>query len=1575
MAQQKTHALIEWLREYARQSINSLLIDERRCIPPHIVLEFGNQGLFGLQIPQHYSGLGLSYQETTRVMQQLGAIDLTLATLVSTHANGVYPLQHYGNNTLKDKFLPAFAQGREISAFGLTELGAGSNPYAISTTATPIDAQHWRITGKKIWVDSGAWASLMITFVYLSEFKSTQKLISAFAVPLATPNIVIEEEALTMGLRGMVQNHISFNNAMISQDYLLGAPGEGMEIAQQALTKARLMLAAKCIGAMKYCLQLMQRYAKQRTVATGVLLDNPVIIAWMFEISSGITAIENLVQWLAERLDHGQQDPLEIFFIVKNFAAEWLWKAADLAMQTLGGRGYMECNAVSRILRDARTMRISEGPTEPLTMALGANVINSGKIFYDFIARQLNNHQIAENLVKTTAKIKQRCIEKWGYFLAGEVTSHSILLAALEYQIAHKPTEALHLAHSWLNSQLTDLTQRVSQTTPIENVFSKSNQLNRLIETFVDDIGEPEQRAPFANYQTDPMLNLQVVTPPKFLSAEENHFLLNVLNDTTAAYPQDQCLHELFEQQVKRHGKKTAVILQDKSLTYQQLDDHANQIAYVLQQKGVAPGMQVGLFFDHSLELIVSLFAVLKTGAAYVPLDIHYPEHRVQFVLQDAQLTTILTRSDLTEKLPSCSAEIVKIDLKTKKISQAHTIRRVAKPTDTAYILYTSGSTGLPKGVRISHSALVNFMVAMQKQPGITQQDIVLAHTTIAFDIVGLEIYLPLVSGASMVLCPRRITLDSQAFIQYIQQHQVNVIQATPALWRMLISAGWSGHAKLKILSGGEALPTDLAQQLVTRAASVWNMYGPTEATIWCSVYQVNDPSAFSSTPIGKPIANTQFYILDADKRLTPLGTPGELYISGNGLAQGYWNRPDLNEERFIEHTLGSQKIRLYRTGDSVKYLADGTVLFLGRVDRQIKLRGFRIEPGEIEHVLRQFSGINEAVVTTKQFNADDTRLVAYLMSQTDIDEVACRQFLERQLPAYMIPNVFVQLRKLPLTANGKIDHHALPEPNWGDIYTEIPLPDHPLQRDIMEIWLAVLGTQKLTVDSNFFALGGHSLLAAQIVGKIVEKFSVELSLHDFFNHPTILKLSKFIENSQQDHQLMITPQKKTPLKVPITLQQKYMIFRVGHLPLSTHAMNNCLLVFDIQGQLETKKLKSALKKLCEYQKILTSALEFKKNTTYFGYHPTIKLPFKEHNLTTLTAKRKREKIHQILMAEKLKVFDLDKAPLWRCGLIQLSAESYIFYFNIHHVIFDGLSSTVFYNELVRLYNEPEAEKPHSIQYFDYAIWQQQWLKAGNLDKLLDYWEGYLTGIPKRLILKNSLPTTKPVNFELGEYEFSISNPVFQALEHFCAQEKITVFNLLATALTLSLYQHSQQEEIVLGYSDGHRQYKGVEKLIGLFTAHLVLRFKMDPQSSFRDFSAQVKEHIINHFRYSYLPWEALLERLHSKREGDYHPVFQVFLTLADESTHEPFSKTQVKSFHYKNTFAKMDMILFYTSSGNNLKFRFDYKSALYSEKTIASLAEDFKRLLSEAVQNPELLIQQLCPIQSELHHQNLCSA
>ncbi len=595
-------------------------------------------------------------------------------------------------------------------------------------------------------------------------------------------------------------------------------------------------------------------------------------------------------------------------------------------------------------------------------------------------------------------------------------------------------------------------------------------------------------------------------------------------NNTSRVLPDKQCIHQLFEEQVERTPEAIALVFEDQQLTYQQLNQRANQLAHYLRKRGVKPEILVGICVERSLEMIIGILGIIKAGGAYVPLDPTYPEERLNFMLEDAKVQILLTQQHLENKLLTESQ--INLDSHWEKIAQESTENPVnnTTPENLVYIIYTSGSTGKPKGVQICHQSMANFLSSMQSNLRLTEQDSLLAVTTISFDIAGLELYLPLIVGAKVILAKREVASDGSKLLKTLFQSKITIMQATPATWNMLLALDWQGNPNLQILVGGEALPHKLANQLLQKGKSVWNLYGPTETTVWSTIYKIESDREFAYSYlapefIGYPIANTQIHILDRNLETVPIGISGELHINGAGLARGYLNRPALTAEKFIPNPLSENpNDRLYKTGDFARYLPNGNIEFIRRIDHQVKIRGFRIELGEIEAVLNKHSSIQNVIVIDREDVPGDKRLIAYFTSsQADaatpsITEL--REFMEEKLPNYMIPSSFIVIDNFPLTLNGKINRRALPTPKNHSLQQEkafVP-PRTPVEMQITAIYIKVLNLDKVGIDDNFFEMGGNSLLAVHLVMKLQKAFFIELSLKEIFNTPTIEGLANIIE-------------------------------------------------------------------------------------------------------------------------------------------------------------------------------------------------------------------------------------------------------------------------------------------------------------------------------------------------------------------------------------------------------------------------------------------------------------------------------
>lgn len=533
------------------------------------------------------------------------------------------------------------------------------------------------------------------------------------------------------------------------------------------------------------------------------------------------------------------------------------------------------------------------------------------------------------------------------------------------------------------------------------------------------------------------------------LTEDERYKLFIEWNNTHAEYPSNKCIHHLFEEQAHRTPNAIAIEFEGRQLTYAELNNRGSQFAKYLRSLGVGPDVLVALFVERSLDMVIALLGILKAGGAYLPLDRIFPRERLAFMLEDAKPPVLVTQTILKSDLPPHKAKVVYVDDFSESAS-ANTEAGVPASDNLVYVLYTSGSTGTPKGVEITHRALVNFICSMRKEPGIHEEDILLSVTTISFDILGLEIWLPLSSGAKVVIASTEATMDGNQLSRIMEEHHVTMMQATPATWRLLMESGWQESPNLKILCGGEAWPEDLAKSLLSRCGTLWNMYGPTETTIWSAVCQIREGDAIS---LGRPIANTQFYIVDSQMQPVPAGTPGELLIGGDGLARGYLNRPELTAKKFIPDTFGPDKIaRLYRTGDTVRYLPDGRLEFVGRLDQQVKIRGFRIELGDIENALCSTPGVQQAVVVVRE-DGHEKHLVAYIVATVDQkpSAVDLRSYLRQKLPVYMIPSSFVFIKSMPLTPNGKIDRKALRMQNNAERTSPAITGQHEIDSHIID--------------------------------------------------------------------------------------------------------------------------------------------------------------------------------------------------------------------------------------------------------------------------------------------------------------------------------------------------------------------------------------------------------------------------------------------------------------------------------------------------------------------------------------------
>jgi len=1065
------------------------------------------------------------------------------------------------------------------------------------------------------------------------------------------------------------------------------------------------------------------------------------------------------------------------------------------------------------------------------------------------------------------------------------------------------------------------------------------------------------------------------------LTTDELNQQLLEWNDTAVEYPQQLCIHQLFEAQVQKTPDAVAVVFEDEQLTYSELNARANQLAHYLRSLGVKPEVLVGICVERSLSMIIALLAILKAGGAYIPLDPSYPIERIASILEDTQAPVLLTQAALVEAIPQHQAAVVCLDTDWHLFAQQSQENLFSELTtdNLAYTIYTSGSTGKPKGVQIPHIALSNFLHSMKEAPGLNDEDTLLAVTTYSFDIAALELFLPIIVGGRLVIASREVALDGTQLSAILTDWQATVMQATPATWQLLLAANWNGNHQLKILCGGEALPGHLANELQQRCPCLWNMYGPTETTIWSAASLVE---TFSKTvPINQLIANTQLYILDQYHQLVPVGVAGELCIGGQGLARGYFHRPDLTAEKFIPNPFSDKATRLYKTGDLARYLPTGEIEYIGRIDHQVKIRGFRIELGEIETVITQHPTVRETVVVVHTDSVDSQRIVAYVVPQKQQTPVISelRSFLESKLPSYMIPAAFVILEALLLTPNGKVDRKALPAPELTQQSSSsyVP-PTTPIENLLAGIWAEILGIDKVGIDNNFFTLGGHSLIATRVMSRIRQVFQIELPLRCLFEKPTIALLAKEIETANNPslgtQTTKIEPIERSP-QLPLSFAQQRLWFLAQLEPDSP--FYNIPAAVRLQGELNYKALEQTFNEILRRHEALRTHFQTVEGQAVAVIKETKPLLVPLVDLSQLTLQQQEVEVKQQAFTEAQQSFELMSDLLLRVKLLCLGEQEHIVLLSMHHIASDGWSVGVLVQELAKLYpafcnqeSSPLTELP--IQYVDFAAWQRQWLQQQVLETQLSYWRNHLENAPKVLELPTDYPRPAIQTFQGATYSFELSKELSVSLNKLSQQQGSTLFMTLLAAFQTLLWRYTGQEDIVVGSPIANRNRAEIEGLIGFFVNTLVLRTNLAGNPSFEELLKRVQEVALGAYAHQDLPFELLVEHLQPERSLSHTPLFQVMFVLQNA----PMSALELPGLtltpvESDSQSAKFDLTLYITETESGLVGNLEYNTDLFAETSIQRMAAHLQTLLSGVVANPQQCLSQL-PLLSEYEQHQL---
>ncbi len=1061
------------------------------------------------------------------------------------------------------------------------------------------------------------------------------------------------------------------------------------------------------------------------------------------------------------------------------------------------------------------------------------------------------------------------------------------------------------------------------------------------------------------------------------LSAQQRHDLCTVTTGNKRAVDERLTVYGLISAQTQRIPDAIALEFAGQQWTYSKLDARAAALAECLVEllpRVTSP--YIAVCTERAPVMMTAVLGVLQSGAGYLPLDLTYPAQRIRYMLDDSDAGILITQAAVSGFLPPFNGAIVLLtdDGRIAEIRMPVvecTGKAVAPDASVAYLIYTSGSTGRPKGVRISQHAVVNFLLSMATEPGIEAADRLLAVTTLSFDIAVLELLLPLTVGATVIIAPAEITGDGPALSALLQESRATIMQATPATWRLLCNTGWSGLPGLRILCGGESLDPGLARQLLDSGGELWNMYGPTETTIWSTCERLLDASVPIS--IGRPIANTIIRVLDGSMGPVPVGVVGELYIGGQGLADGYHERTELSAEHFVADPVRPGD-RLYRTGDLARIRSDGKLELLGRTDRQVKLRGFRIELGEIEAVLGDLAGIRAAVVALS-----NERLVAYVVPVvTPLDVDALRVALRDQLPAYMLPSLFVELESLPLTPNGKIDRRQLPAPDPVVIAglnstAARGAPNGSLQAALASLFADLLGLPEVGVNDNFFTVGGHSLLATQLVARIRDVLAVELPLRTLFDEPTVAGLAGLIESDETNRCAFEFNGRAGQLlprdihlhtQAPASLMQQRLWF-LDQLEPGSSAYNLAWCQH-LAGELDHNALKAAVQALVARHEILRTTF------TDDGGVPQQRIADElmvDVEFTMLPAAPEGELQAQLNGLAK-HPFALDSGPLIRVHIVTTGRHEQVLLVVIHHIIADGWSMSVLFNELAAAYNafrhaELPSWAPLTVQYADYAVWQRDRLTGAELSRQINYWRAQLEGVPAVLELPTDRPRPAVQSHRGAKVSRSLKAELADALADLARQEGSTLFMVLAAVFALVLGRYAGTRDVVFGTPIAGRERTELEGLIGFFINTLVLRTRLDGNPTFRELLARVRRESLDAYAHQDLPFEKLVDELSPERNTGRTPIFQVMFNLHNEPVQvADFDALDATPIGIDRGLAKFDLTVSISelqhSDEGGLFAHFEYNSDLFTAATVSEFTDYYVLLLETFVADADLRLNEL---------------
>ncbi|WP_156483870.1 non-ribosomal peptide synthetase, partial [Metabacillus fastidiosus] len=1033
------------------------------------------------------------------------------------------------------------------------------------------------------------------------------------------------------------------------------------------------------------------------------------------------------------------------------------------------------------------------------------------------------------------------------------------------------------------------------------------------------------------------------------LSEAERNTLIHSLNQTKCNYPKDKLIHQLFEEQVEKTPDHVAVNFGDKNLTYQDLNDKSNQVAEMLREKGVQSDTIVGIIVDRSFEMIIGIMGILKSGAAYLPIDPDTPIDRIGYMLKDSNAAMLLTKNLFMEQF-KFDLETINLDTVDLLRYSKENLQPINYSSDAAYIIYTSGSTGIPKGVIIPHYSAIR-VVKNTNYIDIYDSDSILQLSNYSFDGSVFDIFGALLNGARLVMIDKDTVINLSKLSQVIRTENISIMFITTALFNTLVDLELDCLENIrKILFGGERVSVQHVQKALKRIGKdkLVHVYGPTESTVYATYYFIND--ATEIIPIGKPLANTSAFIVDKNNQLLPFGVPGELCISGDGLSKGYLNNDELTVEKFVSNPFVPGE-RMYRTGDLVRMLPDGNIEFLDRIDHQVKIRGYRIELGEIENQLLKHDEVKEAVVIAKKDKDDQPYLCAYFTSDKPRVELikGIRTILTKDLPDYMIPAFFVQLEKLPLTTNGKIDRKVLPEPDESSFTVDYTAPTNKVEEKLLSIWQDILGVKKVGINQHFFEVGGHSLKATTMISRIHKELKVEVPLRQIFQTPTIKGIGEFITSTKESIYSSI---KKVEEKeyYPLSSAQRR-LFILNQIE-GSGVSYNMPFAMKIKGDFDVNQFEMAFRKLIERHEALRTSFAMVDG------EPVQKI---EKNVDFKVAYRKADVDRaDDIINEFVRPFDLVKAPLLRVEILNLTEDEHLIMLDMHHIISDGVSMGILTQDLTNLYEGKELT-PISLQYKDYSAWQKELYAKEEMKKQEAFWINVFQEEIPVLNLPTDFKRPLKQSVEGSQYSFELNSTLTEKLNRIAKENGVTMYMLLLASYTTLLSKYSDQEDIVVGSPIAGRPHDDLKHIVGLFVNTLAMRNFPKGKKTFRDYLKEVKENALKAYENQDYPFDELVEKLDIKRDMSRSALFDTMFILQNlEVSDDKINGLNFEAYDTKTNIAKFDLTLSAIETNNIIKFDLEYCTALFKKETAERISNHFISVLREIANNPEVVLDQI---------------